>query len=46
MPAPALALQTTVMGLIVSSLFATIHPVPEEGRNAVAACVLSAIFLS
>lgn len=34
------------MGLIISSLFATIQPTPEDGRNAVAVCVLSAIFLS
>lgn len=34
------------MSLIISSLFARIDPVPEEGRNAVALCVLSAIFLS
>jgi len=46
-PLPAARIvQTTIMALIISSLFATIDAVPEEGRNAVAVCVLSAIFLS
>lgn len=42
----ARVVQTLIMGLIISSLFATIQPTPEDGRNAVAVCVLSAIFLS
>ncbi|KAL4434347.1 hypothetical protein ABPG75_000788 [Micractinium tetrahymenae] len=42
----ARVVQTLVMGLIISSLFATIQPTPEDGRSVVAVCVVSAIFLS
>ena len=31
--------QTAIMGLIISSMFARIQPVPTEGRNAVAISV-------
>lgn len=42
----ARVVQTILIGLISASLFATIQPTPEDGRNAVALLVLSAIFLS
>jgi hypothetical protein len=48
--APVASLPTTLHAPppapLVSSLFATIDATPKEGRNAVAVCVLSIIFLS
>lgn len=43
---PASAPSSLPSPQIISSMFATIDPVPQEGRNAVALLVLTAIFLS
>jgi hypothetical protein len=35
-----------IMGLILASMFATVEATPQDGRNAVALLVVSAIFMS